>query len=89
MSHIGSIIQFLHACCCYQVKDTWPRVIKKGAFAKWPSLTYENVNKHLNSLPITSKAHIKQVQQQKSMFNTSSSKQIRTEHEITKKHQTV
>ena len=44
----------------FPVKSTWLAAILRGAFATWPYITYNAVQKYLLPSPITSKGHIKQ-----------------------------
>ena len=60
MSSIANIINYLHGACFYPVKSTWLAAIERGAFATWPYITYQAVQKHLLPSPNTSKGHMKQ-----------------------------
>jgi hypothetical protein len=45
------------------VQDTWIKAIQNGNFAKWPSVTVENVHKYLPKSDATAKGHMNQIRQ--------------------------
>ena len=51
---------FYHAACFGPTKHTFVDAIKRNAFASWPGLTVELVNKYLPSTEATIKGHIRQ-----------------------------
>ena len=51
---------FYHAVCFSSTKRTFVDTIKRNAFASWPGLTAELVNKYLPKTEATIKGHIRQ-----------------------------
>ena len=51
---------FYHAACFSPTKRTFVDAIKGNAFAYWPGLTVELVNKYLPRTEATIKGHIRQ-----------------------------
>ena len=51
---------FYHAACFSPTKRTFLDAIKRNAFASWPGLTVELVNKYLPRTEATTKGHIRQ-----------------------------
>ena len=51
---------FYHAACFSPTKRTFVDAIKRNAFASWPGLTVELVNKYLPRTEATIKGHIRQ-----------------------------
>ena len=54
------LILFYHAACFSPTKRTFVDAIKRNAFASWPGLTVELVNKYLPRTEATIKGHIRQ-----------------------------
>ena len=59
---------FYHAACFSPTKRTFAEAIKRNAFASWPGLTVELVNKYLPRTEATIKGHI--IQQYKDTQST-------------------
>ena len=51
---------FYHAACFSPTKRTFVDAIKRNAFASWPRITVELVNKYLPRAEATIKGHIRQ-----------------------------
>ena len=51
---------FYHAACFSPTKRTFVDTIKRSAFASWPGLTVDLVNKYLQRTESTIKGHIRQ-----------------------------
>jgi hypothetical protein len=60
---IQDTITYLHACCFSPVQDTWLKTTQNGHFARWPSITMENVRKYLPKSVETAKVHMNQIHQ--------------------------
>jgi hypothetical protein len=58
---IQDTITYLHACCFSPITDTWLKSIQNGHFATWPSVTVENVRKHLFNSDATANGHMNQI----------------------------
>ena len=54
------LILFYHTACFSLTKRTSVKAIKRNAFASWPRLTTELVNKYLQMAEGTIKGHIRQ-----------------------------
>ena len=54
------LILFYYAACFSPIKRTFLESIKRNAFAYWPGLTEELVNKYLPRTDATIKGHIRQ-----------------------------
>ena len=54
------LILFYHAACFSPTKCTFVDAIKRNAFASWPGLTVELVNKYLPRTEATIKGHVRQ-----------------------------
>jgi hypothetical protein len=61
--YMQDTITYLDACCFSPVQDTWLKAIQNGHFARWPSVTVENVCKYLPKSDTTAKGHMNQIRQ--------------------------
>jgi hypothetical protein len=63
MKKVNELIKYHHKTCFSPVKSTWIRAIEDNFFMKWPGLTKQRVNSHLEKSEATVKGHLHQQRQ--------------------------